>query len=1074
VFNTLTNLLLNVRPGERRRLLVLYLMLFTFSNGITWGGSIAEAAFMNLPGLGVPALPLIIIADAVVSVLAIIIYTAFVDRIPNDKLLVGLLVGFAVTIAAGRILIDIQQPVAAYILLFVVYRASDSIFLLHWWTYVSEFYDIRAFKRLAPVILSAKTLGIMTSGATLPLLNQIMNPADIIALWLVAMLVIILINYASPFIIKGLSSTRRSIHRGTRREPFVRNIREGYRYVRKSTYLGWFAVGSLALAVGAALFQSISSQVIQATYPDQTGYANFLGVMNTVGGLITFPLQLFLINRIINRIGVGNAMMMYPVSMGVSSAALLLLPPMVLNAALGVLNRSVFRLAFRAPVMGLVYNVVPHKVRGRARAFVSGLVEPVGAVLGSLALLFIPPPLLGLLLAVCVGGYVFATLAARQLYSLTLVDTLHDEEYSASLDSDAVLTADPDLVSRLKMQLPASATPDEVFFNTRLLLEAGGGESLPTIQQTLDIFSTETEKQLAVLNAVISTQTAATEIYLTFIGSEDERLREAAIDGLEEIPQLAMADFALLYGRMLSEPNPALQARLIPILIRSKNYTHSKGANDLLRTYLTGEATERILLGLNVVKDSRYLPQITALLQHEDDRVRLGAVAALESFTRQGISTGLSINHLDDLQHDPVERIRELALSILSQVDDPESPHLILNGFRDPSPQVQKRAAEVLARMGSTAVPLLTKIVNAPDGDLNMRKLAAAALSQVQPRRHNALVESQILLHLGEIHQNDRQIFALSGHQYSQGIRILSTTLQEQNRAYIDDIFYLLTAVGGAHTAQTLREALESDSSVMRSGAIEALESLVSPETARVISALFDGQSMSRFTNTTDLKPAEALRQLITDQDDSWLRAAAVFALGDLHGVFTEAEREELLKRALNDSYADVRQAARAAQKRLKLNGRNQEQGMVSLIERIMFLKQVSIFQSIPLEPLKAIASVCEPEFYSSNTTIFEQGEASGGLYVVTGGQVAIEVKSRQTGHIRLATLGVNAYFGEMSLFNNRPRSASALALQDTDLLKLSRVSFIRLVRQFPDMSLTLLDVLSQRLAEVNEQLAEK
>jgi HEAT repeat protein len=1108
VTNFLSNVL-NVRAGERRRLVVLYLMLFTFSTGITWGGSIAEASFMNQPGLGLRALPLIIIADALVSVAAIMIYTAFVDRIPNDRLLIGLLVGFAISIGAGRVLLGVQQPILAYTLLFVAYRASDSIFLLHWWTYVNEFYDIRAFKRLAPVILSAKTLGIMAAGVTLPLLNHFFAAPAIIVFSIVAQLVIIALCYAMPLLVKGAETVQRRTRRAAPREPFIQNIREGYRYVQKSTYLRWFAIASLALGIGAALFQSLSSQVMQATYPDATSYANFLGVMNTVGGLLTFPLQLFLMNRIINRIGVGNGMMLYPISMGVSSAALLLLPPMMFNAALGVLNRSVFRLAFRAPIMGLVYNVVPLKVRGRARAFVSGLVEPVGAVSGSLFLLLIATlnlqSLVGVALTGCVLVYIISTLATRQLYSTTLVETLQDEAYSAALDEYPVLTADPALARTLIARLPQSETPDAAFFNTRLLLEVEPGEGIPAIEQAITACAGDTDKQLAILNAMIAAQVPASDVYLTFIAHADERLRLAAVEGLEPITRLTPTEYGLIYHRLTAEPLPLLQARMIPIVMRSKTFAHTKTAHELLRGFLHHQDSEQVILGLSVAKDiqdSRYLPQIVDLLDSADDAVRLGAVTVLEAFTRRGVDSGLTINQLDDLQQDPVERIREIALTILQYTHDPESYDLILNGFRDPSPAVQKSAVQVLVKIGKDAVPALLEVLSSEhgEGDANARKLAAAALYQIQPRRYQQQVEAQIEVQLHEIHINQRQQRALSSLQYSQGARILSITLQEQNQYYIDNVFYLLGAVGGTQSA-TIREALESDSATMRSEAVEALEGLVSPDTAQLISALFDPTTLASFITTFDrrlnldgaLSPADALRQLIADPDDSWLRAGAVFALADVRSIFTPSEREALLRTALNDPYADVRQAARAAQRRLNGDSASsgsantqhpngtQEQQMISLIERIMFLKQVAIFQSIPLEPLKAIAAVCEPEFFPADSVIFSQGEESGGLYVVTSGQVAIEVKSHPHNssppavqQIRLATLGVNAYFGEMSLFNNRPRSATALALQDTDLLKLSRVSFIRLVRQFPDMSLTLLDVLSQRLIEVNEQLAEK
>ncbi|MBC8170646.1 MAG: cyclic nucleotide-binding domain-containing protein, partial [Anaerolineae bacterium] len=463
-----------------------------------------------------------------------------------------------------------------------------------------------------------------------------------------------------------------------------------------------------------------------------------------------------------------------------------------------------------------------------------------------------------------------------------------------------------------------------------------------------------------------------------------------------------------------------------------------------------------------------------------DDELRLGAIRVLDAFARRNLPTGLSIQHFDQFLHDPVERIRELALSILRHADDPEQHDLMLIGLKDPSITVRRTAVRVLVELGNEIIPLLVTTSEAKHNDPITRKMATVALAHLQRQRYQRPIEDYIVADLSEIYHNHRQLTALAVYQASsQGIRILRTTLHEQNEHHLDDIFYLLTALAPAASVATIREALESDSATIKASSIEALESVVSAQTARWISFRFDDRDLDRFMAAmmeqtgvpARLRPEAALRQLILDQDDSWLRATAAFALGEIEGLFTEADRETLFKKALADSYADVRQAARAGARR---RGQTQEQPMLSQIERIMFLKQVSIFQSIPLEQLKAIAAVCEPEAFPAKAIIFKQGEASSGLYVVTAGQVAIQVHGHRTETIQLATLEVNAYFGEMSLFNNRPRSASALAIQATEVLKLSRTSFIRLVRQFPEMSLTLLDVLSQRLAEVNEQLAEK
>lgn len=1104
-------------PG-RRRLLVFYAMMFLFSNGIAWGGSVVEAAFINDAGLGVGALPLILIADAVVSVTGIIVYTAFVDRIRNDYLLIALLTGFIASIGLGHLLIDLRQATFAYTLLFVVSRSTDAIFLLHWWTYVGEYYDIRSFKRIAPLLLSAKTLGLLTSGLTLPLLTASLTTANIVLLWLCTQALIIVLARLLPVFTREQRQTRR---RTVQRESFVHSMRDGYRYVRQTPYLRLFAVGSLALAMAAALFQSLSSLVVQQTFPTQVDYANFLGAMNIIGGLVTFPLQLFLMNRIINRIGVGSAMMLYPISTGISAAALLLFPPQVANAALGVLNRSVFRLAFRAPVMGLVYNVVPLRVRGRARAFVSGLIEPVGAVLGSLLLLAMPrgeiSGMLTIVLLALVGVYVVATMGTRSLYSPTLVETLHDEEYSVLPDGDEVaLTQDPVLIERLTARLQTAPDetapePDYTFFTARLLIESAGDAAVPILLNVLQASGTgdtgseaETLRRLALLRALVLTGAKTpplVALYLDTINHPDERLREAAIDGLETVTDFTEPDYTRLHTRLQMEPLPALRARLIPLVLRSPDMAQVMTAQDATGYLISSPDPQEMLLGLEVVRqtgDPGYVPILRDLLQTAPDDARQSVMRAFATYAAQGIPTGLTLLDLDALQHDPAQMIREQALTILPHLDDPEKYDAIITSLKDPLAAVRIAAVQTLVEVGSEVVPLLLRVLETDQDDPLMCEMATAALARLQPGRHTRRIEDYIVRDLDAMYHNHRQLRALQNHLYSQGVRILSTTLHEQNQAYLSEIFYLLSTLAGTETSSTVREALETDSPALRSGAIEALESIVSPRTAQAIAAQFTPALLDAFMRQTadrtgtpvTLETRQALYQLLADADDSWLRAAAVFALVEVDQVFFPARRDELLQQALNDPYADVRQAARAAQRRL--NGQNgklaippdsspngaaaQEQGMLSQIERIMFLKQVAIFESVPLEQLKALAAVCEAENYLANRVIFDQGEASGGgLYIVTTGQVAIEVSAPGQGGkpVRLATMGVSSYFGEMSLFNNRPRSATALTLQETELLKLSRVSFIRLIRQFPEMSLTLLDVLSQRLAVVNEQLAE-
>ena len=146
---------------------------------------------------------------------------------------------------------------------------------------------------------------------------------------------------------------------------------------------------------------------------------------------------------------------------------------------------------------------------------------------------------------------------------------------------------------------------------------------------------------------------------------------------------------------------------------------------------------------------------------------------------------------------------------------------------------------------------------------------------------------------------------------------------------------------------------------------------------------------------------------------------------------------------------------------------------MLSTIEKIIFLKEVPFFYGMTIEQLKVLATVCEEDFFAKETRVFEAGEPGGMLYIIISGRIGIEQEKRKGSFARVATVEAHSYFGESDLFDNSPRSASAIALQDTLALRLRREPLIALSRQHPDLSLELINVLSQRLREANDRIAD-
>jgi CRP/FNR family transcriptional regulator, cyclic AMP receptor protein len=91
-------------------------------------------------------------------------------------------------------------------------------------------------------------------------------------------------------------------------------------------------------------------------------------------------------------------------------------------------------------------------------------------------------------------------------------------------------------------------------------------------------------------------------------------------------------------------------------------------------------------------------------------------------------------------------------------------------------------------------------------------------------------------------------------------------------------------------------------------------------------------------------------------------------------------------------------------------------------------------------------------------TLIFQEGDKADGLFIIKSGKVGIRLGNRT-----LAELTVNNIFGEMALIDDAPRSATAVALTDVELVPVSEKQFLFLVSQTPFFALKVMRVLARR-----------
>lgn len=144
---------------------------------------------------------------------------------------------------------------------------------------------------------------------------------------------------------------------------------------------------------------------------------------------------------------------------------------------------------------------------------------------------------------------------------------------------------------------------------------------------------------------------------------------------------------------------------------------------------------------------------------------------------------------------------------------------------------------------------------------------------------------------------------------------------------------------------------------------------------------------------------------------------------------------------------------------------------MLSTTDKMLFLRRVSIFSGMTLEQLRVLSTHLEAQHFLRDEVIFQEGDFSQDLYIVASGKVRIVIDYGTASERTINMLGEGAFFGEMAIFEGAPRSATALAEEEAELLVLPPDKFKQTIYQKPDMAFEIFRVLSGRLRRREEEM---
>ncbi|MBI5245353.1 MAG: cyclic nucleotide-binding domain-containing protein [Elusimicrobia bacterium] len=129
------------------------------------------------------------------------------------------------------------------------------------------------------------------------------------------------------------------------------------------------------------------------------------------------------------------------------------------------------------------------------------------------------------------------------------------------------------------------------------------------------------------------------------------------------------------------------------------------------------------------------------------------------------------------------------------------------------------------------------------------------------------------------------------------------------------------------------------------------------------------------------------------------------------------------------------------------------------LIATISRLKVVHIFREVPADYLAGLAEIVQERTLFPGEVVFKQGEEGDALYLVSEGLIGVSAGGKE-----VARLGPGECLGELALVDEEPRSATATALEESRLLRISSDDFNNLLPTHPGIAKALMHTLARRL----------
>ena len=135
-------------------------------------------------------------------------------------------------------------------------------------------------------------------------------------------------------------------------------------------------------------------------------------------------------------------------------------------------------------------------------------------------------------------------------------------------------------------------------------------------------------------------------------------------------------------------------------------------------------------------------------------------------------------------------------------------------------------------------------------------------------------------------------------------------------------------------------------------------------------------------------------------------------------------------------------------------------------------LRTVPIFSDLTDQDIASLGRLSIRKHYPKDTVIFFENEEGDFFFMILDGRIKVTILGDDGREVILSLLGPGDFFGEMALLDNEPRSATAIAVEDSELLSLHRTDFQSVLADNKSITVGLIRVLTSRLRKANHQIS--